>query len=547
MPTISESVPEEKRDRLQAALESPQEEANKIILDKAKSRGWLTDDVPESSATPEKSFTKAQAVIRKFGEGLTGGLSTPIAGAITGAFDPNISVSEGIRRARAESKDISTQYPLLAPASEIAGIVTPQGLFGKVAGGTTKALSKIKGGGRLLAPLSRIAGQTLGAGVTTATGGLAQGQEVKDVANDIINNMALGAGLGVAGEGAAVIGKGIRTAGKKILSSLRGIGPESVSLYAQNPKAVNEAIKQQMEGNFLPQFVDDVQGKIKDFVGKRTQELDDILASVTEPVSIEPLVNAGKQELSKLTQTIATPLRQKQINTLKDQLGLLENLSKEKISASQVQEIKRQLQEQLASFFEASPKKIKANTLDRAIENIEKAAVKTVEGLNPRIDQINKELKRGIELQNELKLGNVFREGFDLEKSRRLLSTLSNEAKSVLRKSAQELDELMGTNFISSSRLFRAAKDLATADVLSALSTGRSILPIALGAATGGLLGQDTKSRGALGLAGALLASPAATRPIITGGSLATRFVDSPALRSAIERGLFGKLKEGGK
>lgn len=501
---------------------------------------------PYKVVTSEKSkFTPAQVVIRKYGEGFTGGLSNVLTGAVLGAVNPQKTMGEEIHRLQEESKQISKQDPLLAGASELGGIVTPQGLMGRISGGVTKALSEVKGASKFILPLSRIAGQTVAGGAFSAAESASNNVHIGDAAKDILDNMAMGAGLGIGGEAVGMAAKGLRSGGKKVLSSLRGIRPESVSAYANNPKAVNEAIMQQMNGEFLPRFVEDTQAKVSEFVSNRTNQLDEILQSVDQPVSIKPLLDSAQTELAKLKGVVATPLRQKQVGVLEEQLNMLKGIDKKDVSASEVQDIKRQLQEQLQSFFESSPKKIKKDALDRAISNIEKAAVKTVEGIDPRIDKINEELKSGIDLQKKLKLGNVLEGGLDSEKARRFLGTLSNDSKSEIMQDAKALDELMGTNFVGSSTLFRSAKDLATQDVISTSLTGRSLLPIALGATTGGLFGKDPRSRGALGLAGALLAAPGATKPIISGGKVITDLMASPAVRGAVQRGILGRIREG--
>ena len=387
----------------------------------------------------------------------------------------------------------------------------------------------------------------LGAGVYSAAESLPKATMgdtgYKEAANDILNNMALAGGLGIAGEGAAVATKGAMKGAKRLMASIRDIRPESIALYAENPKAVNEAIKTQMQGEFLPKFAEDVQGKISEFVSNRTNQLDEILNGVERPVSIKPLLDAANNELTSLSGVVATPLRKSQVGLLKKQIEMLQKMGNE-VPASQVQEIKKQLQEQLSSFFESAPKKIKQNSLDKALANIEEAAVKTVEGINPAIDTINAELKRGIELQKNLKLGNVLNGGFDTEKARRLLGTLSNDSKSEIRKFASELDNLTGTQFVSSSEVFRAAQDLAVKDVMSTIKTGRSVLPILLGGAAGGFAGDNPKSSSTYGLLGMLAASPLTTKPIISIGSTVNALAQNPEVRSAVGRGLFGRLKE---
>lgn len=538
----------EKQEVLDRALSTPDDENSRIIIRKARERGWL----PSENQVAEKTstFTPAQVVVRKFGEGLTGGLSNLIAGGITGALTPGTSASETIRKIREESRQMSKDSPLLSGASEMAGIVSPQGLLGKISGRATKAISGIRGASKATPILARIAGQTLGGGAYTASSELSKGSSPKDAAKEILDNMALSAGLGAAAEAATGVSKGLKVAGTKILASLQDIRPESIQAYARDPKAVNQAIMEQMKGEFIPRFAEEVQSKISEFVSQRANQLDEILASVDQPVSIKPLISAAEKEIRGLSEVVATPLRQKQIKLLGQQLTMLKNIDKGEVSASQVQEIKKQLQEQLQSFFESAPRKLQRDSLDIALGNIEKAAVKTVEGINPKIDKINEELSRSIQLQKDLKLGNVLKGGLDPEKARRMLGTLSNDAKSVYRNMARELDDLTGTQLISSSRLFRAAQDLTTNEVLSVHRTGRSLLPILLGAGAGGLFGEDAKTRGILGAAGAVLGSPLATKPLIQSGRLITQGLESVPLKQAVSRGIFEiatKKKEGGR
>lgn len=468
----------------------------------------------------QKQFTPTQAVIRKYGEGLTGGLSTPITGAIKGVFGPG-TIGENIQQLKEESKQIDKQYPTLAPVSEIFGIATPQGLAGAVGKSTVIGLGRT---GKVAAPFARMAGQVMSSGAYE--GAKAVSGDSKEAASDILRGLAYGTAGGVIGEGVIKAGKPMG----KLLASLRGIKPQSIEAYASNPKAVNEAIKLQMDGELIPSFVDDVNRKISEFVSSRTSQIDEILQGSTEKVNISAVKQVARKELDNLSRIKTTPMRVQQIANMKRQVALIDALPDE-MAAADVNAFKKDLQDQLSSFYNQT--KISRDVGSRALSEVESSVRGAVESVDPRIKVLNKELQKGIELQKELKIGAVRNTdegvsgGLQPETAKRWLSTLWNPDKRTVRTSASKFDKLFGTNFEEASRIFTAARDLATQDVLSSMSTGRSVYPMLAAGLLGGAAGQGTVGKSALGLAGALTASPMMTRPLISLAGAVGKSVES--------------------
>jgi hypothetical protein len=353
--------------------------------------------------------------------------------------------------------------------------------------------------------------------------------DTKEAANDILRGLAFGTAAGVVGEGVLKAGK---PAGK-FLASLRGIKPQSIEAYASNPKAVNEAIKQQMDGEFIPAFVDDVNQKISKFVSSRTSQIDEILKTSPKKVNISAVKQVARRELDKLSSLRSTPMRVEQIASMKRQVALIDAMPDE-LPAPQVQEFKQDLQDQLLSFYNQT--KIKRDVGSKALSEVEKAVRASVESVDSRIKDLNKELKKGIELQEDLKINAIYQTdegvkgGVDPEVAKRWLTTLWNPDKRTVRTTAEKFDQLFGTNWGQASKVFIAAKDLATQDVISGFAQGRSVLPMILGGMAGGVLSPGgAVGKSALGLAGALTASPMMTRPLITGASLAGKAIESGA------------------
>lgn len=533
------------------------------ILLESRKRNLISDEEFRSLAKEtidqfekdQNVLTPQQTAIRKFAEAATGGLITPVTARIetlgeAGAqlFRPKEErkpfldiLKEREERLQRQSAQAEKERPFLSLVSKTAGFATPGGIFGKTAGITTKTL----GGIGVRKGISGLAGVGVGGGTLAGAEAISKGERLKNVARDILDGMALALGLGIGGEAVAIGGKGvasgIRKGGKRLLSSLRQIRPESVSLYAQNPRAVNQAVSGIMNGEFIPSFRDSTVEQIKAFVRSTNQELDEIIGGIDDLVDIRPLIKVARDQVSKLTRLKTTPLKERQANELIQQVQLLNKLP-QKMPARDVQQIKKDLQEQLVSFFQNT--KVKQDTLSLALEEIQKASKTMLEGLDKRIGPLNKKLEQGIKLQKKLGMGSVFREqGFDDRKAGRLLSTLVNESKKDVFLAAKELDRLAGTRIVSSAQLFKAAQELGKSDVISASQTGRSLL----GGIFGTGLGSAVGSPGLGGLLGVLAGSPALTRPVITTGrgitSLLERGAGLPA-RPPIQRGAIGLLRE---
>ena len=315
----------------------------------AERRGLLKDKDPALVAEARRRFVGEEPEKPEFGEQVQAGLfKTAEAGtaglsnlALAGsrALTKGIPFSEARKEISDTSKQIEKDFPTASTIGNIAGFVSPVGLASKGAGLV----------GKVASPLVRAVGGGA-AGALAETGKQIIGQQEDLAAKDIIKSLALGAGVGAGTQvlGSALKGatKGAGEVGKRLLASLRGVKKESIDAFAKNPQVVNEAITKNVRNELIPEFVENLNAKVRDFVSKRVGLIDDILESTDQQIPVSPLIEATEQEIAGISRLQITPVAKQAVGTLQDVVNELKTLSNQsggQLPARDVNIIKKQL------------------------------------------------------------------------------------------------------------------------------------------------------------------------------------------------------------
>jgi guanyl-specific ribonuclease Sa len=177
-----------------------------------------------------------------------------------------------------------------------------------------------------------------------------------------------------------------------------------------------------------------------------------------------------------------------------------------KISPIEANELKRSLQR--ASKYNTdigmTIRRGANDPVGQAIKNTAREARISVEDVAPGVKQYNKAIERVNKATESKKTANMLKE----ENIESTLRNLQNETgnKSIAREQMGRIDKILGTDILPTTENIYASKYMKKPDLLSAMPTGRSILPIILGGAGG------YASGGGSGVAeGALLAAALAS------------------------------------
>lgn len=373
------------------------------------------------------------------------------------------------------------------------------------------------------------------------------GMSEEDTSSGRLKDAVTGGAIGtLATLGGDIVGKGAKYAGKvgkKALASIRNIKPESLETLAARPQDVQQAVQMIKDNTYVPTVAENLNKKIQDFVSTNTKQIDNLLANSNKKISTVPIKKFISDQVDDLGKIQITPLRVRQTELLKQQQALVDQLP-ETMSASEFNVIKKQIQEQAKSAFKDAG--ISSDSLSKMMLEFEESVRNELNRAVPGVKDINARLSKAIKLQEKIGLKNAFKgDAMDPAKLQSFLKTLGNDAKKQLMSSVEQFDELMGTNIVDASRVFRAADDIYGAqsgDIFSAYKTGKSLLGPGLGGAAGSLFGPIGTAIGTG--AGLAVQSPAATVPLMKLGGAAGTFATKqlpPIIQSSIP-GLTGAV-----
>jgi len=454
----------------------------------------------EFSATKPSSFldavkggsiTAPEAFLRKFGDSATGGLST-LATAGINSLLKGTNITDEAKILNAEMENISARFPKLSIAGDILGYVNPAGLYGMVTKGASKAVGKA--GARKAASL--IGGELAGTGATEATRlvtDIASDKKTLETAtDDLLHNMALGAGASVTfpliSRTMNVTAGGIRKATEKVLSG-PGLNPESIALYMANPSGVRAMMKQKLD-DFLPRFSGDFNAKIRRFVGQSERRLNDIVIGIKDPINIQPIIDSLTSELRRLGAHQTTPKRSAAVSAIREQLDNIFASSQDGLaSADYVLNLRRDLQEAATDYYTNAA--FKAPKIGKAFNEAANTANGVLGRANPEILDITEKMDQVISGQKAMGLGrSTSKRGLNPKKAPRVMFDVTAPSSQGNIQAIEQMDKLADTNVLPTARIYRAAQEIGSKDILSRSTTGRSTLRGQVAQGIGGLTGK---------------------------------------------------------
>lgn len=454
-------------------------------------------------------------------------------GTVPGSSNAALRLAGGSKEDVSDYKEkVKKDNPAAYYTGYVGGLVNPFGLLGAAARGTAAALKAIPrtaglvGTAPMLAPwISNAISGGASLGTANATEALLNEKGAKEAVKEGGKGLALGTLATPVIQGAGNLAvKGVTKAGglaKKAFAALQGLKPETLDTMAEKGPQVADALQAHTQGNLIPSYIQDIGDKISSFVTQRIDKLDEILATNNTPISTASFVDAAKEQVAAASRIKATPLAVQQSKALLEQQSLLEQLPKQ-IPAADLNVIKKQFQEQLKRYYSDSG--FSKDSLQSAVSKIENSVRESLNAI-PGVKEINLELSKSINLQEALKIKNVFKSDAVLDPvaAQRFFATLGNEAKKPIEKAAQEFDALIGTDLVDKAKIFSAVTQMSSkgGDAFSLFKTGRALLGPALGAKAGAPFGPVGSAIGAG--AGLALQSPMAVKPILAVGGLASK------------------------
>lgn len=386
------------------------------------------------------------------------------------------------------------------------------GALGALAGGIGAVPASVAGAGLGYAGVEQVYDvikQLLGSGKAKTLP-----EELQETITDIgTGGLAeiIGQGTGkLIQEGAETVKPYIKKGIERIGKSIYGVPEKATKTILERPKEVIAAA----DKDFLTSG--------RELINKINKAKSDIITPATESLNRElelATLQGKKVDIDKIIKTLeqgktnlGIPKTSEEVSNMAQIERQIELLNKYKKSVGknltpvQANELKRSLQ-RASKYNTDTGMTIRRGANDpvgQAIKNTAREARISVEDVAPGVKQYNKAIERVNKATESKKTANMLKE----ENIESTLRNLQNETgnKSIAREQMGRIDKILGTDILPTTENIYASKYMKKPDLLSAMPTGRSILPIILGGAGG------YASGGGSGVAeGALLAAALAS------------------------------------
>lgn len=308
------------------------------------------------------------------------------------------------------------------------------------------------------------------------------------------------------------IKKGIERVGK----SIYGVPEKATKTILERPKEVIAAADKDLltSGRELINKVNKAKEKIITPASEGLNRELELATSKGSKVDLDTIIT----NLEKRKNALGTPkttIEVSENSQIQNQIKILKKYREtvgSKISPKEANKLKRSLQKS-ATYNTDSGMTIRRGANDpvgNVIKDTARDVRLAVEDVAPGVKKYNKAIERVAKATESKKTGNMLKE----ENIEGTLRNLQNETgnKSIAREQMGRIDKVLGTDILPTAENIYASKYMKKPDLLSAMPTGRSILPIILGGAGGYASGGGGSGIAEGALLAAALASPTTYR-----------------------------------